>query len=161
MNMGTGTIGFIPYSLNLNNKTVAYSHLVCKLRLYKTDVGGNLIDYAGNKGTPSSYQEYINSVISTTDTKLCTSDIKTSTSALSARIRIPLSTHLNQRDFYKIMIDWTGRQYCRLTMNRNLLGQELCQYIHVRICKKSAHPLPTYTTYTPPIFATRMDASLI
>ena len=84
MKIGTKTIEFIKKSQVTQGKIVTYALIVAKLRPQKAEpesvkisVGGNLIDYPGDKLTPTieitTIKIHLNSVMSTPEAKcLCT-----------------------------------------------------------------------------------------
>ena len=81
---GTETIEFIKKSQVPQGKTVTYARVVAELRPQKSEpervritVGGNLIDYPGDKRTPTTeittIKMHLNSVVSTPEAKyFCT-----------------------------------------------------------------------------------------
>lgn len=84
---GTNTISFIPHTQVPPNKRVTYGRLVVNLKPHKTEthrtrltVGGNLLQYANVKRTPtedlSTIKILFNSVVSTPGDRFLTTDIK-------------------------------------------------------------------------------------
>ena len=87
MTQGTNTMGFIPRHKVPKNKIPTYGRLVCDIRIHKAEthrtrltVGGNLINYTGDKSTATAdlttIKCLINSTISDSNAKFCTTDVK-------------------------------------------------------------------------------------
>jgi hypothetical protein len=83
---GTNTITFTPHNEMPNDRQATYLRFVCSKRPQKQEknqtrmtVGGNLIDYPGNKSMQMAELEttklLFNSMISTPDVRFCTMDI--------------------------------------------------------------------------------------
>jgi len=87
MPSGSNTIVFIPRHLVPKHKRPTYGRLVCDIREHKVEthrtrltVGGNLIDYLGDKSTATAdlttIKCHLNATISEPGARFCTTDIK-------------------------------------------------------------------------------------
>jgi Reverse transcriptase (RNA-dependent DNA polymerase) len=103
---GTNTITFIHHHEMPNDRQATYPRFVCSERPQKQErnrtrmtVGGNLIDYPGDKSTKTAELEttkiLLNSVVSTEDARFCTVDIT----------NFYLNTPLDRPEYLRIQVN--------------------------------------------------------
>ena len=139
MPTGTNTLAFIPRRLVPKGKIVTYGRLVCDIKPNKKEthrsrltVGGNLINYTGDKSTATAdittIKALLNSVISTRNATFCTADIK----------NFYLGTPLAEYEYMKLRLaiipDEIIKQY-------NLLDIAVDGWVYCEI-KKGMYGLP-------------------
>jgi hypothetical protein len=102
---GTNTIDFIRYEDTPKDRIVTYARFVCTMRPQKMEpactrltVGGNLIDYPGDKSAPTAdivtFKTLVNSTLSIPNLRMCCFDIK----------NYYLNTTLERPEFMRIHI---------------------------------------------------------
>ena len=106
MPTGTNTMDFIPKRYVPCNKMPTYGRLICDICQHKAEshctritIGGNLIDYPGDKSTSTAnltaIECLLNSTISNPNAKFCTTDI----------IVFYLSTALKDYEYMKLRLE--------------------------------------------------------
>ena len=139
MPSGSNTIAFIPKHMVPKHKRPTYGRLVCDIRQHKQEthrsrltVGGNLIDYLGDRSTATAdlttIKCHINATISNSAARFCTMDIKI----------FYLGTPLPEYEYLKLRLDIIPEE---IVKQYNLLAIADDGWVYIEI-RKGMYGLP-------------------
>ncbi len=137
---GTDTINFIKHADVPAGRIVTYARFVCVMRPQKSEpartrltVGGNLIDYPGDKSAPTAdittFKLLVNSTLSTPNAKMCCMDVK----------NYYLNTPLDRPEYMRIALSLIPQEIIDEYKLLDLVHDDGYVYI---IIKKGMYGLP-------------------